>query len=240
MSDTTSRMSKERFCTMTPLRRTSSGSRGRARCTRLFTSKIDWSTLVPGSKVAVMVGAGCEGGGEGGGAGGGRSRVEVREPVDAGELLLDRRGHRLRQRLGARPRISRGDEHRGRRDLRVLRDREELRRHDAGEHDDDGDNAGEHRPMDEKLGHQLAFLAATGALGRRRTRLSTITESPGFRPSSTTQSLPSQLPALMVRCTALPSAVTVQTKRPPSFCMTAVCGTTMACCVPATTFTRTN
>src|SRR5258708_35171881 len=47
-------MSNERFCTMTPLRRTSSGRRGSAICTRLFTLKTDWSTLVPGSKVAVI------------------------------------------------------------------------------------------------------------------------------------------------------------------------------------------
>ena len=52
-SDTTSRMSNERFCTMTPLRRTSSGRRGSARCTRLLTSKIAASTLVPGSNVTV-------------------------------------------------------------------------------------------------------------------------------------------------------------------------------------------
>src|SRR3989441_10737296 len=54
ISDTTSRMSNERFCTMTPLRRTSSGSRGSAICTRLLTLNTDWSTLVPGSKVAVI------------------------------------------------------------------------------------------------------------------------------------------------------------------------------------------
>src|SRR3954467_15649380 len=46
---------------------------------------------------------------------------------------------------------------------------------------------------------QLGFLPAaalgdTAAPGRRRTRLSRITGSPGFRPSSTTHSLPSQLP----------------------------------------------
>ena len=54
-SATTSRMSNERFCTITPLRRTSSGSRGSAICTRLLTLNTDWSTLVPGSKVTVMV-----------------------------------------------------------------------------------------------------------------------------------------------------------------------------------------
>src|SRR5260221_5289538 len=51
--DTTSRMSNERFCTITPFLRTSSGRRGSAICTRLLTLNTDWSTLVPGSKVAV-------------------------------------------------------------------------------------------------------------------------------------------------------------------------------------------
>src|SRR5258705_4536568 len=52
--DTTSRVSNERFCTITPFLRTSSGRRGSAICTRLLTLNTDWSTLVPGSKVAVI------------------------------------------------------------------------------------------------------------------------------------------------------------------------------------------
>jgi len=60
-----------------------------------------------------------------------------------------------------------------------------------------------------------------------------------LRPSCTTQSLPSQAPALIWRCTAVPSPLTTQTKRPAWFCATAVCGTTIACCVPETTFTFT-
>ncbi len=55
ISDTTSRMSNERFCTMTPLRRTSSGRRGSAICTRLLTLNTAWSTLAPGSNVMVML-----------------------------------------------------------------------------------------------------------------------------------------------------------------------------------------
>src|SRR5688572_19531587 len=47
-------MSNERFCTMTPFLRTSSGRRGSAICTRLLTLNTDWSTLVPGSNVAVI------------------------------------------------------------------------------------------------------------------------------------------------------------------------------------------
>ncbi len=53
-------MSFERFCTITPLRRTSSGRRGRAACTRLLTLKVARSTSVPTSKVAVMVSAPSE------------------------------------------------------------------------------------------------------------------------------------------------------------------------------------
>ena len=60
ISETTSKMSVERFCTITPLRRTSSGRRGTASCTRLLTLNTALSTLVPGSKVAVMLTAPVE------------------------------------------------------------------------------------------------------------------------------------------------------------------------------------
>jgi len=48
-------MSFERFCTMMPLRRTSSGSRGSATLTRLLSWNTAVSTFVPTSKVAVIV-----------------------------------------------------------------------------------------------------------------------------------------------------------------------------------------
>ncbi|MNT95820.1 hypothetical protein D3C72_2377740 [compost metagenome] len=54
-SATTCRMSLERFWTITPLRRTSSGSRGSAALTRLLTLTEAMSTLLPTSKVAVML-----------------------------------------------------------------------------------------------------------------------------------------------------------------------------------------
>ena len=44
-----------RLATTTPLRRTSSGSRGVASCTRLLTLNTALSTSVPTSKVAVIV-----------------------------------------------------------------------------------------------------------------------------------------------------------------------------------------
>src|SRR3569623_588905 len=54
LSATTSRMFCERLATVTPLRRTSSGRRGVASCTRLLTLKVALSMSVPTSKVAVM------------------------------------------------------------------------------------------------------------------------------------------------------------------------------------------
>lgn len=51
----TSRKLDERLATCTPLRRTSSGSRGVASWTRLLMLKVALSTSVPTSKVAVMV-----------------------------------------------------------------------------------------------------------------------------------------------------------------------------------------
>ncbi len=55
LSATTSRMLVERLATVMPLRRTSSGRRGVASCTRLLTAKVALSTSVPTSKVAVIV-----------------------------------------------------------------------------------------------------------------------------------------------------------------------------------------
>ena len=51
----TSRKFCDRLATVTPLRRTSSGSRGVASCTRLLTLKVALSTSVPTSNVAVIV-----------------------------------------------------------------------------------------------------------------------------------------------------------------------------------------
>ena len=52
---TTCRIEVERFCTTTPWRLTSSGSSGRARCTRLLTLMAAWSGSVPISKVTVRL-----------------------------------------------------------------------------------------------------------------------------------------------------------------------------------------
>ena len=80
----------------------------------------------------------------------GRARVEVQQVLDPRELFFDRCGHGARQRFGRRAGVGGNDLHRRRRDLGVLRDRQRARRHQAGEHDDDGQHRGEHRPLDEE------------------------------------------------------------------------------------------
>ena len=75
-------MSVERFCATTPLCRTSSGSRGSAIATRLLTSITALSTFDPTSNVQVIVSVPLDA----------ARRAEVDQVLDAGELLLDRRG----------------------------------------------------------------------------------------------------------------------------------------------------
>ncbi len=101
----------------------------------------------------VDVGARLEGRGDLQVAVGGGGRAEVGEVLHARELLLDRRRHRARERLGARAGVGRGDEHGGRRDLGILGDRQDLRGDQAREHDDDRDDPGEHGAMDEEARH---------------------------------------------------------------------------------------
>ena len=170
------------------------------------------------------------------------ARAEVDHALDARELLLDRRGHGLRDGLGARAGVGRGDGHRGRRDLRVLRDRQREARHQARERDDDRDHAREDRPLDEEAGevaHAPLPAAGRGLAGAREAPARAppcpgaasrgcprSPASPSFRPAVTTMSEPSQLAV----CTglarrALPSGPTTMTMRACSVCSTAACGT---------------
>ena len=55
---------------------------------------------------------------------GARIRGDVEHPLDAVDLLLDRRDHRIGDRFGARARILPGDVDDRRRDFRILRDRQ--------------------------------------------------------------------------------------------------------------------
>src|SRR6185312_7535448 len=80
----------------------------------------------------------------------------------------------------------------------------------------------------------------TAAPGCSFIRLSTITSSPGFKPSVTIQSLPSQFAVCTVRCTALPSALAIQTLLARSVWVTAGCGIRYASRAPASMRTLTN
>ena len=77
-------------------------------------------------------------------------RLHVDHPVDAVDLLLDRRGHRLlhRHRRGAR--IRRRDADGRRREKRILLEGEPAQRVDSEQHDDDRDHDCDDRPPDEE------------------------------------------------------------------------------------------
>jgi hypothetical protein len=109
-------------------------------------------------------------------------RRHVEHVVDAVDLLLDRRGDRIRERLRVGARVGRGDRHLHRRDRRVLRHRQQHHRDGARERDDDRDDCGEDRPLDEEPGEhgryalsahddvdaaRLIVAAAAGDIDRR-------------------------------------------------------------------------
>ena len=58
------------------------------------------------------------------------------------------------------PGIGGADRDRGRRDFRILRDRQGDDRERAGDDRDDGNHGGENRPIDEKMGevHETPYL----------------------------------------------------------------------------------
>ncbi len=83
-------------------------------------------------------------------AGGRAGRRHVQHVVDAVDLRLDGRGDRIRQRLRVRAGVGRGDGDLDRRDRRVLLDRQHDHRDEPGQADDDRDDRGEDRPLDEE------------------------------------------------------------------------------------------
>ena len=78
-------------------------------------------------------------------------RRHVEHARHAVDLLLDRRRHGVGHHLGAGPGIADRHRHAGRRDPRILRDRQVTQRDAAGQRDDDGQHRGEDRPIDEEL-----------------------------------------------------------------------------------------
>jgi hypothetical protein len=78
--------------------------------------------------------------------------VSVQHVVDAVHLLLDRRGNGLGQHFGGGARIDGADVDGGRRDFRVFRNWQRALHQRAGDGDDDCQNSGKDRPIDEEVG----------------------------------------------------------------------------------------
>ena len=126
------------------------------------------------------------------GAGG----LHVEHFFDAVDLLFDGQRHRFNQGFGAGAGISGGDLDGRRGDGRILLDRQRVNRHAAQQHDEDGDDVGEHRPLDEEFGEHgrlsrkgqragAAGVSSTGvtfAPGLARMRPLTMTRSVGLSP----------------------------------------------------------
>ena len=135
-------------------------------------------------------------------------RLHVDHLVDAVDLLLDRRGHRLldRHRRGAR--IVRGDADDGRGEEGVLLEAQAGERVDPEEHDQDRDDDRDDRPADEELGHGLP--SGLGLGGGRRCRRRPARRSRGF--SSGLTCMPGRTfwsPSTMTRSPRLSPAVTM-------------------------------
>ena len=82
----------------------------------------------------------------------GRVRRDVEHVLDAVDLLLERSSHRCGDDVGARPGILAADPDHRRGDVRKLRDRHSPERHRADDDEDDRNDGGEDRPVDEEVG----------------------------------------------------------------------------------------
>jgi hypothetical protein len=100
----------------------------------------------------VGVGAELEGDGQRHHAVGGRLAAHVEHALDAVDLLLDRRRHRLGDHLGIGARVLGAHHHRGRCDLGVFGDRQPAQRDQAGDQHQERQHPREDRPVDEELG----------------------------------------------------------------------------------------
>ena len=108
--------------------------------------------------------------------------VEVDHPLDAVELLLDRRGDRLGDGLSVGAGEGGGHLHLRRRDLGILGDRQQEDANAADQEHEQGQHGREDRPADEEIDHEGSYLgclpagdevggccgfgSAAGALGR--------------------------------------------------------------------------
>jgi hypothetical protein len=91
----------------------------------------------------------------------------VHHAFDAVDVLLDRRRHRLRDILGAGPRINGRDRNRRRRDARKLRERQLKNGDRPAQRDNDGQHRGKDRPIDEETREHGAGLLNLGRTRRK-------------------------------------------------------------------------
>src|SRR2546422_357532 len=185
-------------------------------------------------------------------------RLEIEQPVEPRELLLDRRGHGCRDVLRRGARVHGLHLDLGRRKRRVTVHRERAEREQPQQHDDDRDDAREDRAPDEDVANlrrvahgvlRAALLSAAGWYATARTgdpgatcwTPSTTTRSPAASPCAISHDPPSHAVAITSRVATLSPASSTYTNAPPSPCCTARCGTRMApgCCKPSSR-TRTN
>jgi len=99
----------------------------------------------------VEVGAEREGDGELQIAVGGRLAVHVEHILDAVDLLLERRRHRIADNFSGSAGITGGDDNRGRRDLRVLGHRQREIGGRANNDDKDRQDGRKDRPVDKEM-----------------------------------------------------------------------------------------
>ena len=107
----------------------------------------------------LRIGAGLEGHGQGGAALAAAGR-EVEQVIDAIEFLLDQADHTLVQGLRRGARIAQGQLDLRRRHVGILGHRQLRQGQQAGEQDEQRHHPGEHRAVDEEIGHQRASAGA--------------------------------------------------------------------------------
>ncbi len=89
-------------------------------------------------------------------------RLVVERVIDAVDLLLDRLRHRGLDHFGVGAGIVGGQRHLRRHDIGKLRDRDRRNGDEAGQRDDDGNDDGEARPVDENIGKHCAGCSLCG------------------------------------------------------------------------------
>ena len=190
----------------------------------------------------VQVGAGLERDGQRVVAVAGARRLHVEHAFDAVDRALDRQRDGIDEGLRAAAGIARGHDDRRRRDVRVLRDWQPRQSHGPDQDEQDRQDIGEYRAVDEKLRNHraasarfdAAALATISGLtfwpGTARNRPATITLSSAPSPFSMTRMSPTAGPTVTLRLSTTSSLSTTSTYGPPWSLPSAVCGTSSASC----------